>query len=158
MAKNQPGVRITFDELDEMPLEEGMQRFGFSDPYAFIDYKNKVHADEVNEALRFGEANARSWPTVIKSPEAGVEMVMQNFGKGVTRDPVMIKSMFANGEHDGEFAGYTRSPYYSAIPPREYESILDTFKAAYEGDPDAAETVNNLLKESNSFKIRNSRR
>lgn len=125
MAKNQPGVRITFDELDEMP---------------------------------FSESNLRSWPAAIKSPEAGVELVMQNYGKGVTRDPVMIKSMFANGEHDGEFAGYTRSPYYSAIPPREYESILDRFRAAYEGDPDAAETINNLLRESNNFKIRNSRR
>lgn len=134
MAKNQEGVRITFKEM--------------SDPW-----------DPDPRYIKFDEDNFRSWPAAIKSPEAGVDLVMQNFGKGgVVKDPVMLKSMFGNGEFDSYFAGYTRSPYYDAIPQREYESLLDVFKAAYEGDPDAAESVNNLINESNRFKIRNSRR
>lgn len=128
MAKNQPGVRITFDELEEMPL------------------------DTMNERTRY-------FPAILKSPKAGVEYVMSNFGKtGVVKDPVVHQSMFGSGEFDDEFAGYTRSPNYNAIPRGEYESMLSVFEEAYNGNPDAAETMNSLIRESINFKKRNSRR
>jgi hypothetical protein len=155
MAKNQPGVRITFDELEEMPLEEGMQRFGFDNPYDFMDYKNNVRASE-QDAMN---ERVRHFPAILKSPKAGVEYVMSNFGKtGVVKDPVVHQSMFGSGEFDDEFAGYTRSPNYDAIPRGEYESMLSVFEKAYNGNPKAAETVNSLIRESIDFKKRNSRR
>lgn len=128
MAKNQQGVRITIDE--EM------------DP------------------LKASEMRRRTLPSEFNTPEAALNHIMANYGKdGVVSDPVVLNHLFRNEEYNttGPF-GYLSSPDYDAIPKRDYDSILEIFKEAYnDGNTDAITLINDMIRESSDYKARRDR-
>lgn len=123
MAKNQPGVRIEFDE------------------------------EPTYEEIMFSEANARAWPSYLASPEAGVRVLLDNYGKSVLSDPKMKKSLFRDDRLNSLSAGYLQGSDEPFIPDTEYERLLNTFEMAFEGEKNSLERVNDLLRQSKRARI-----
>lgn len=91
---------------------------------------------------------AGGWPAPIKSPEAGLDMLLRNYGKTVTDDENYFKR-FPKANVSG---GYLTEDLFDAIPRSEYNNLLGIFQDAYRFGGDSAEYVRRMLNNSAAYK------
>lgn len=91
---------------------------------------------------------AGGWPAPIKSPEAGLDMVLRNYGKTVVDDENYFKR-FPKANASG---GYLTEDFFDAIPRSEYNDLLGIFQDAYRFGGDSAEYVRRMLDNSAAYR------
>lgn len=124
MAKNEPGVRIEFENL------EGFPSGGYSD----------------------------RWPAGLADPsaQAAVDLIMRNYGtKGRQMYQTENDMNYLRQDYPERFGydflgGFMADPSFDFYTKDEYEMLLDTAQRAFAGDEDAAESLNSIIRHSNS--------
>lgn len=95
---------------------------------------------------------AGGWPALIKSPEAGLDMVLRNYGKTVTDDEDYFKR-FPKYAHLAQTpGGYLKEDFFDTIPRSEYNNLLDVFQDAYRFGGDSADYVRRMLDDSAAYR------
>lgn len=108
-------------------------------------------SDKEGVRITFDDSDyAGAWPAYLASPEAGVDMLLSNYGKTVTNDEGYFRRYPQYADLAYNTRGYLTSPDvpFDAIPRSEYENLLGLFQDAYMYGGADAETVKRMLDES----------
>lgn len=167
MARNQPGVRIEFDDLDSDVTWNPDPEWGEA-----AERYNKQRQEEYaaqmqreQDEIDFSNRNYRSWPAAVANPEAAVGMILRNYGKDkkpmyqTERDMNYLRELHPDQYYAGDILdGFIADPAMDFYTKKEYDYISEIAKEAYEGNGDAAETLNRLISRSNEYYINRTKR